>query len=46
VDGRLEPRFFPLPPERLDYINPETARGALAQPNFIRRMLAGAVDGP
>ncbi len=41
VDGRLEPRTFRLPPEQLDYINEDTARGALAQPNFVRRMLAG-----
>jgi spermidine synthase len=44
VDGRLEPRTFRLAPEQLSYINPETARGALARPNFIRRMLEGAVD--
>jgi spermidine synthase len=40
VDARLEPRHFRLPPEQLEYLNPETAQGALAQPNFIRRMLA------
>lgn len=37
-DGDLTPRRFPIAPERLDYINPETAAGALAQPNFLRRM--------
>jgi spermidine synthase len=39
VDGLLEPRIFRLPEYQLEYINPETARGALAQPNFIRRMI-------
>jgi spermidine synthase len=39
VDGLLEPRVFRLPEYQLEYINPETARGALAQPNFIRRMI-------
>jgi spermidine synthase len=42
VDGKLTPRNFRLPAERLEYINPQTARGALAQPNFVRRMVKRA----
>jgi spermidine synthase len=39
VDGSLEPRHFRVPAEKLEIINRDTAKGALAQPNFIRRMV-------
>ena len=42
VDGVLEPRVFRLRDEQLSYITPQTARGALAQPAFLKRMIAGA----
>lgn len=42
VDGKLSPRNFRLPAERLEFINAQTARGALAQPNFIKRMVKRA----
>lgn len=41
VDGSLKPRHFRVPVEKLEYINRETAKGALAQPNFIKRMVKG-----
>jgi len=41
VDGRLEPRRFPLDSACLQYFNADIAKGALAQPNTIRRMVAG-----
>jgi spermidine synthase len=39
VDADLRPTRFPLPAGALDYINPETARGCLALPEFVKRAL-------
>lgn len=39
VDGALAPMHFPIPSKALQYVNPEVARGAMAAPNFVRRML-------
>jgi spermidine synthase len=41
ADGSLKPRHFRLPAEQLMYINRDTAKGALAQPNFVKRMVKG-----
>jgi spermidine synthase len=39
VDNTLEPSHWPIPSHELEYANEAVARGALALPNYVRRML-------
>ncbi|MGD2133064.1 MAG: hypothetical protein PVI23_09750 [Maricaulaceae bacterium] len=41
VDGRLDPRHAERLPKDLSYINADTARAALAQPNFLTKLMKG-----